>query len=205
MLERIGAVSMILGSILGVVGCMWLMIRIIRGYFSKAPWSRLKGPLLLILFSAMLAGLPLALNSAMTHFVSLGPLETMVSGERHLTLTGWDQKDYSVITKCENAIVLQMANSDVTDETLAFLSGLTQLRELDLSNTQVTDAGLATIAKLPNLRDLRLARTSITDEGFRTHLYEKKDLMNLDLTGTAIASKTVRAWKAANPDRKAIR
>lgn len=158
-----------------------------------------------MLVSLLLMGLPIAINFLMTHFSSLGALNNIVSGERHLTLTGWDQQDYSVIATFPDTIVLQMANADVTDETLQFIKEMKQLRELDLNNSQVTDAGLGIISQLPNLRDLRLARTKITDEGFRQHLLELKNLMSLELTGTNIASKTVREWKAGKPDRKALK
>jgi len=84
-------------------------------------------------------------------------------------------------------------------------SDLKQLRELDLNNSQVTDAGLKELAELPKLRDLRLARTKITDEGFRKYLLSKESLMNLDLTGTNVASKTVREWKSTNSERKALK
>ncbi len=98
-----------------------------------------------------------------------------------------------------------MANADVKDETLRYLPGLKQLRELDLNNSQISDAGLKEISELPKLRDLRLARTKITDDGFRQYLLGKESLMNLDLTETGVASKTVREWKAANPERKALK
>jgi hypothetical protein len=65
----------------------------------------------------------------------------------------------------------------------------------------VTDAGLAVLARLPRLEELRLARTKITDEGFHTHLAEKSSLRKLDLTGTAVKSKTMRTWKKALPGR----
>ena len=148
---------------------------------------------------------PIAVNSVMTRVVSLGPLNKIVAGERHLTLTGWDRHDYSVITQFPDTVVLQMANSDVNDDTLMLLVGLNRLRELDLNDSQITDAGLVEISKLPNVHDLRLARTKITDEGFRQYLLSKESLMNLDLTATSVASKTVREWKAAKPDRKALK
>jgi hypothetical protein len=98
-----------------------------------------------------------------------------------------------------------MANPDVTDETLRYLEGMEQLRELDLNDTAVTDGGLATLAKLPKLEWLRLRKTAITDQGFREHLFNKSSLMRLELTATKVASKTVREWKAAKPDRKVDR
>ena len=190
MLERIAAVSIIIGTILGLIGLCW---------------KRLRAPALLIVLSLLMTGLPILVNSALIRFTSLGPLEKTVAGERHVTLTGWDRKDYSAIANRTDTIVLQMANADVTDETLRYLAGLKQLRELDLNNSQITDAGLKELSELPNLRDLRLARTKITDDGFRQYLLGKENLMNLDLTGTSVASKTVREWKAANPERKALK
>ena len=205
MLERIGSISIIVGTVLGVIALWWLIERLVRIFLTRGPWKLLQRPALLLLVSVLLTGLPIAINVAMSRLTTLGPLDKIVAGERHLTLTGWDRHDYSVIATRPDTVVLQMANADVTDETLKWLVDLKQLRELDLNNSQVTDAGLTVIAQLPNLRDLRLARTKITDEGFRQHLLEKKELLNLELTGTTVASKTVREWKAAVPDRKALK
>jgi Leucine-rich repeat (LRR) protein len=205
MLERIAAVSIIIGTILGVVGLCWIFIRLLEVWLRKMPWKRLRGPALLIVLSMLMTGLPIVINSAVTRLISLGPLESNVAGERHLTLTGWDRQDYSVIANRTDTIVLQMANADVTDETLRYLASLKQLRELDLNNSQITDEGLKQLAELPKLRDLRLARTRITDEGFRQYLIGKESLMNLDLTGTSVSSKTVREWKSFNSERKALK
>jgi len=42
--------------------------------------------------------------------------ERLVDGQAHLTLTGWDRDDYSVLQARPQTVVLQMANADVTDE-----------------------------------------------------------------------------------------
>ena len=205
MLERIAAVTIIIGTVLGVIGLCWLFLRLIEVWLRKMPWKILKVPALLLVLSVLMTGLPIVINSALTRLISLGPLESIVAGERHITLTGWDRHDYSVIASRTDTMVLQMANADVNDDTLRYLASLKQLRELDLNNTQVTDAGLKELAELPKLRDLRLARTKITDEGFRKYLLSKESLMNLDLTGTNVASKTVREWKSTNSERKALK
>ena len=205
MLERIGALSIILGTGLGVVGSCWFVVRFLRTRFGTLPTRKLRAPVCLLLISLFLTSVPIAVNAVLTRFQSLGPLSTVVAGERHVTLTGWDQQDYSIIAGYGDIIVLQMANADVTDDTLKFLSNLRRLRELDLNNSQVTDEGLATIATLSGLKDLRLAHTKITDEGFRRHLAEKESLLNLDLRGTGVASKTIREWKAGHPDRRVLK
>ena len=205
MFERIGSVSIIIGTVLGSIAILWLIERLLRVLFTRGSWKLLKRPMTLMLVSLLLTGVPLLVNYAMTHFSSLGPLNKIVSGERHLTLTGWDRNDYSVIATLQDTVVLQMANADVTDETLQLIKGMQKLRELDLNNSQVTDKGLAVLASLPNLRDLRLARTKITDDGFRFHLMEKESLKSLELTGTNVASKTIREWKVKESDRKAVK
>jgi hypothetical protein len=138
-------------------------------------------------------------------FFPAGERERMVEGELHLTLTGWDKTDYSLLDERPDAVVVQMANPDVTDETLRHLSAMMILKELDLSNTGITDEGLAAVAALPALKSLRLANTKITDDGFRKFLMDKESLLELDLTGArGVASKTLRQWKAAREGRRFV-
>ena len=131
--------------------------------------------------------------------LDLGPRDKLVDGQRHLTLTGWDRKDYSVLRLKPDVVVLQMANPDVTDQSLEPLKEMKALQELDLSGTQVTDAGLKILKDLPALTRLRLARTKITDQGFHDALFAKDSLMQLDLRGTHVSHETVRP--GATPSR----
>jgi hypothetical protein len=78
------------------------------------------------------------------------------------------------------------------------------LRELDLNGSQVTDAGLAIVRDLPALAGLRLARTKITEKGFHDALSAKESLMNLDLRGTKVSRESIKAWRDANPERRAL-
>ena len=127
-----------------------------------------------------------------------------MDGQRHLTLTGWDRKDYSILKLKPDVVVLQMANPDVTDKSLESLQEMQTLQELDLSGTQVTDAGLKILKDLPALSKLRLARTKITDQGFHSTLFAKDSLMQLDLSGTQVGRETVQAWRNAKSGRKAM-
>jgi len=128
-----------------------------------------------------------------------------VDGERHLTLTGWDRKDYAVLRTMGDAVVLQMANPDVTDPVLEHLEGMDRLRELDLSDTQVTDAGLRRLRGLESLETLRLKGTAVTDRGMHETLETLPALRQLDLRGTAVRRELVDAWKAAGTGRRALR
>jgi hypothetical protein len=157
-------------------------------------------PLVLFGLSFLVAALP----ALYTLFVplDLGPREKLVEGQRHLTLTGWDRKDYTLLKFKPDVVVLQMANPDVTDQSLEPLKEMKSLQDLDLSGTQVTDAGLEILKGLPALATLRLARTKITDQGFRDALSPKDSLMQLDLRGTEVGKETARAWKEAKAGRR---
>jgi hypothetical protein len=217
MSEQVGFALIVSGILILAIGQVWM---IIRGFRASVIWGVLNwagfGTLLFPFFHWKLARIPLAiillgsglaaapLIATQLQAVDLGPLDRDVNGERHLTLTGWDRKDYSVIAARSDTIVLQMANPDVTDETLSVLKGLSRLREVDLTDTKVTDAGLPALAALPALTSIRLRNCAISDEAFRAHLLNKSTLTQLDLRGTQIKRETVNAWKAAKPGRKAM-
>jgi hypothetical protein len=60
---------------------------------------------------------------------------------------------------------LELAGSDVTDASLAKLSGLVKLQSLNLAGTVVTSAGLAHLTKLKGLTELSLFGTRVNDGG----------------------------------------
>jgi hypothetical protein len=219
--ELVGFWMIVAGLAVAVIADVWLLVvafrtRVLWGValllfppaalvFICVHFRRSLAPLALFVAAGLVIGAPYAVNSFIVHHVDLGPYERIVDGERNLTLTGWDRKDYSVLDDKSDAVVLQMANADVDDGTLEHIRNMKRLRELDLNDTQVSDAGLAVLAELPNLQTLRLRNTKITDEGFQKLLAGKESLMELDLQGTQVASKTLRAWKAAREGRKALR
>jgi hypothetical protein len=210
----------IAGAALIVLSVLWLVVAAFRQhilwglaclvaigmpFFLWRHWPRARGPVGLLLFGAVVLVAPFAINRVQQYFIDFGPREKMVDGELHITLTGWDRTDYSMLRARPTTVVLQMANPDVTDATLDYLADMPQLRELDLNDTKVTDAGLAKLAKIDTLTILRLKNTAITEEGFREHLMPLPGLRELDLRGTKVASATVREWRAAQPDRRALR
>jgi hypothetical protein len=209
------------GVLLLALAWVWLLVRAFKTHkawgwclllfpptllpFLAFRMKRARGPVVLMLLGAVVVTTALLYPQIREHFFPAGEHERMVDGELHITLTGWDKTDYSLLDERPDAVVLQMANPDVTDETLRHLESMMILKELDLNNTSITDEGLAVVAALPALESLRLANTAITDEGFRKHLLGKESLMNLDLTGTKkVASKTLREWKKAREGRKFV-
>jgi Leucine Rich repeat len=211
------------GAVLLMVAWVWLLIAAFRqhalwgfGCFLIPPlalmflfvhWPRARGPVGLALFGGLVLAAPFAINRIGQHFIDFGPRDKMVDGEQHVTLTGWDRPpaEYAGLRARPTVVVLQMANPDVTDDTLDYLDGMTKLRELDLNDTKITDAGLAKLARFPALETLRLKDTAITDAGFREHLMSLDKLRELDLRGTKVTGATVREWKAARPERRALK
>jgi hypothetical protein len=160
-------------------------------------------PLGLLLLGCLAVAAPAAVNALRP--IDLGPRERLVDGERHLTLTGWDRSDYSVLRLKPDVVVLQMANPDVSDGTLALLAGMSRLKELDLNGSAVTDAGLKVLRGLPSLESLRLRDTKVSDAGFHESLSPIETLKQLDLRGTAVTREAVQAWKDAKPGRRAMK
>lgn len=218
MLEQYGFLILAAGSLVALSGYVWLLVRVFRrdrtlgvGFILFPPaavlyavfrFRQATGPLVLMLGGGTLVGAAFGMSHILSASPDLGPREEVVQGERRITLTGWNRSDYSVLKLKPETVVLQMANPDVNDATLQFLSGLSKLRELDLSESQVTDVGLPTLSKLPALQILRLRKTRITDQGFRDHLAGKVSLLQLDLSETEVASQTLRNWKAENKEQR---
>ncbi len=182
-----------------IFGAIWLVVRAFR---HRSGRRRLT-PLGFMVFGLAITAFPPAYSLLVP--IDLGPRETIVNGQRHITLTGWDRKDYSLLGSKRDVVVLQMANPDVTDQTLQHLKGMERLEELDLNNTQVTDAGLRTLKDLPTLSILRLKNTKVTDRGFQDNLATKESLVWLDLTGTAISKESVESWLNGRKERRALR
>lgn len=206
------------GLVISIAGLVWLVVRAFRvslGWglgclvfppaalpFAACHPARAKWPLAILVLGLALAVGTIAINRLVVNRLSLGPREKVVDGELHITLTGWDQSDYSPLELKKETVVLQMANPDVVDETLDHLAGMTRLRELDLNDSKITDQGLGKIAALPALRILRLRGTAVTNEGFVEHLLPKETLGEIDARETAISSKTLREWKNANKEER---
>lgn len=218
MFEQYATLAFVTGLLLIAIAVIWLIIRTIRQRpllglgsilfppalipFAIRNRQTLKIPLRLLLVGAVLAGGALTAGRLVGRFPPLGEREKLVDGQRHLTLTGWDRKDYELLREKTDATVLQMANLDVTDETVDLLKEFKQLRELDLNGSRLTDAGLAKVAALPALEILRIRATQISDEGFQRYLFPKPTLHEIDARQTAISPKTLREWKNQDPERR---
>lgn len=221
MSETVGAAVLITGVLLSSIAWIWLLVLAFRTrlwwglvtlffapmmlIFALVFWRKTRKPSILLIAGLLVSAVPFAANALQDKFIGLGKHESQVNGEWHVTVTGWDQKDYAALKLRSDVAVLQMANPDVTDQTLEILRDFTNLRELDLNDTAVTNDGLPILAALPKLQILRLARTKITDEGFQNHLAEKEALTQLDLRGTEVPAKSLRDWKNAQPGREYLK
>lgn len=217
MSEKFNFYLLVLGLAILLAGFLWLVVRAFKQrllwglgvlifppaglLFIPLHFRKVVGPFLLLLLGGAVFATPFALSYYERHR-PLRPHEKMVNGELHVTLTQLEDFDYSTLQSRRDVVVLQMANPDVTDQTLAYLKGMDQLRYLDISGSQVTDEGLRTLAELPRLQELHLARTRITDAGFQKHLGPKESLLKLNLTGVDVKGKTKRDWKGQKPQQR---
>jgi hypothetical protein len=183
-------------------------------FFVVKHFRKAVGAVLVMFFGVAVAVAPLVINKFNLFPVEEKPIEktvenvTEVDGKKvvrkepTLTVTGLKDFDYATLKDKPYLEVLQMANEDVTDQTLENLKGLNSLHELDLSNTQVTDDGLKVLSELPKLEILKLNGTKVTDEGVRQHIFPLDGLNELSLQRTSVTKQTRLDWKAAKAGRK---
>ena len=197
------------GIVLTILGILWLYLvafaqerrwfyrmlifpPLSLGFIARAPQLAWKP-------SATIAlGLFLAIAPAIytrTAKIDLSQHERLVDGQVQVTLTGWDQHDYSFLPSRQEIAVLQMANADVDDKVLTYVGEMKNLVELDISHSAVTDAGLAALAKLPHLEKLRLVKTAVTDAGVSAHLTPHPTLKMLDVGETAVTKGALTTFK----------
>lgn len=81
------------------------------------------------------------------------------------------------VAQLEHIVAIELFDKEVSDEDLAGLAGMKQLKFLELShNPRVTDAGIATLSGLENLRVLDLTSTSVTGTGLK----DRADMLSLE-------------------------
>jgi len=201
--ELIGATLIFLGLLLAAAGLVWLVGRGVAVLVRRRAVRQLLSPLLLLTAGLVVGVVPFAYQHAYLAIVGLGERERMIGGERALNLTGWDRKGYEILKQKADVTILEMGNKDVTDDTLALLGDLPNLKELTLNDSSVTDAGLAKLAQLSRLESLRIARTQVTTEGVRAFLAAPPPrLRQIDVSGNEIPTSILRQWKNAAVGQK---
>jgi hypothetical protein len=96
------------------ISVLWFLLVVFR-----RRWCSLWIPVFVGLVGAGVI-VSLSVYTRIVDDVDLGPSEKVVDGELHLTLTGWDQGGCGFLQHRLQAVVLQMANPDVSDATLSF-------------------------------------------------------------------------------------
>lgn len=218
-LEQALTVLLFAGVGLAVAGWLWLLIRAFTASFwwllglllvpplaalflLRRP-DRAGGPVAFILIGLMAVGGAFGVNAVVKPSREVTVEEK--GGEQRATLTGATQTkvDDFLAANREAVTVIQMANRpDVTDDLVAKLKDLPNLRELDLNDTPVTDKGLEAVAALPKLDSLRIARTKVTADGVAKFVLASKTLKQIDVTGLNVPAKALREWKNADPQNR---
>ena len=97
------------------------------------------------------------------------------------------------IAKIEHVTWLRMRSIDADDRDIAVLTGMGNLKFLDLSdNPRIADAGVAALAGLENLRYLNLSNTGVTGTGFKGRV-DMVSLYQLTLNDCPVTDESLAA------------
>lgn len=147
-----------------------------------------------------------------------------------LYVPGQDVSDHGVtaLESWRNSLlVLDLAQSQITDESIRLLRSFPLLRGLTLTNTLISDESLTDLTQFPSLVSLDLSGTSITAAGLRrlpecpnlTKLklrelpvddaildeLARMPLVELNLRGTQVTGDAVRRFRESRPDCDVLR
>ncbi|MEZ6045681.1 MAG: hypothetical protein R3C11_08905 [Planctomycetaceae bacterium] len=128
------------------------------------------------------------------NWIALGRL----LGPLHLTDVGMQNLKYFKKLKR-----LNLSGSDISDESLAVLSHLTNLEDLSLSNTKITSRGIVSLKNLPNLRYLHLDGTNINSDAAET-LQTLPSLQLINLSNTVFDDTGIKRLTAQQKIRDLI-
>jgi hypothetical protein len=105
----------------------------------------------------------------------------------------------SMVGMDSEGVEIRLSGILFPDESLASLSGITNLRRLFLNKTRVADDGLVHLHALKEIEVLDLSETAISDAGL-IHLKALAKLRRLDLTKTRVTGEGIADLKMALPD-----
>lgn len=94
-------------------------------------------------------------------------------------------------------IWVNLSNSSITDQGMADVAKLQNLRRINLSNTAITDKGLALLKGLPKLQVINLVGTKVTSPGIIAQLKGLKELQHLYLYQTGVEQKDQAKLKSS--------
>jgi Planctomycete cytochrome C/Leucine rich repeat len=100
-------------------------------------------------------------------------------------------------------VELDLSRTSVSDDGLAVLKGMTQLKRLNLRGTSVTDAALEHIKGLASLQSLNLVGTKVTDAALPL-LKGLKNLKTVYLADTQVSSRMLEQAQKGLPTTKLL-
>jgi hypothetical protein len=127
-----------------------------------------------------------ASDAGLVHLQTLTNLEYLILNER-ITDEG-----LAHLNGLKQLKSLSLGQTKVTGVGFARLAGLSHLSEIDLTNSQANDAGLKEICGHVQLQTLKLGNTRMTDEG-AVHLRRLEKLQSLTLHRTDISDEGLRS------------
>jgi len=103
------------------------------------------------------------------------------------------------LRKLPNLSYLELSNTKISDAGLEHLAGLSSLELLFLSGTRISDAGLKCLSEMPKLFSLWLDDTDISDAGLE-HFKGESRIRAISARNTDVTRRSVSELKEASPN-----
>jgi len=228
--EKITTILVIAGTVVMLLGLIWLIARafgtsklwgwlglffvvpVLVPIFTLFQFKRAFAPLVIVLLGAAIAGFGPIYNLSFPTTQDKSPgtaAKTNVSGGTEQSLTVGRRKDIEDLKADKTATRLQLNEKklELTDDEVAeIIAGRENLIFIDLGDNPVTDATLEKLVKLPKLEKLYAPRTKMTADGVVKFILDNPDckIKEIDFRGLnpAVPGKALRDWKAKDKDNR---
>jgi Leucine-rich repeat (LRR) protein len=133
--------------------------------------------------------------------LDLSGMQRTDSGLWFASVTDQGLDTIGTLTKLEN---LNLHGSKIGDAGFEKLSGLVNLRSLDVSQTQLSARGLAVLPKLQRLEKLNLWKAARVKDDVWPLLASLPNLRWIDLTGTGVTPASVAKFRESKPTCRVV-
>ena len=138
-------------------------------------------------------------ETALTAIGRAPRLEILLLGQSDL-----DDDGLRLLEGMSSLEILGVMRTRITDAGMKHIAKMTGLKVLILGHNAVTDVGLAELARMPSLEKLAMTGLEVSDAGMES-LTSLENLNTIEISGTRVTERGIAALKAKFPELEVFR